>query len=99
MKELIILRIIFFLLLATVISVQLFLCLKAKKVIVRLIPTIILLILAGFFTYMSSVSTGFDGLGYFGLLLWNIFYFIADVVCWIIFGIIYLIKKAKGSTH
>lgn len=76
-----------------VIAVQLVLCAKAKKLIVKLLPAIILvaaiiLFYALIFIIQDRAAIGFGILAVFAEVL--LFF---DVIAWVIWGIIKLIKR------
>ena len=76
-----------------VIAVQLVLCAKAKKLVVKLLPAIILvaaiiLFYALIFIIQDRAAIGFGILAVFAEVL--LFF---DVIAWVIWGIIKLIKR------
>ena len=76
-----------------VFAVQLLLCLLARRVLVRLIPTILAVLFAGGCFAMIFLSTGWDAIGYLLLATIACFPVAACVLAWIIFFVVWVIKK------
>ena len=79
-----------------VFAVQLLLCLLARRVLVRLIPTILAVLFAGGCFVMIFLSTGWDAIGYLLLATIACFPVAACVLAWIIFFVVWIIKKIAG---
>ncbi len=81
-----------------VFALQLFLCMKVKKLWFKLIPIIIFISFALILAYKSAYATGWDGLGYFILLLLDGILLLTCVVGWIIWFVVKYVKKKKAKS-
>ena len=82
-----------------IILLHIFLFLKVKNVLLRLLPTLILFIMTVLWFIMMSLSKGWDILGYFVLGVNTALVLILCLLCWAVFGIIKLIKLKKKSAN
>ena len=73
--------------------VQLFLCAKIKKLIIRLIPTIVLATVTVVFTILIFVFDGWDSVGCLLLALWTAFLLGASGVAWAVWWLLTKMKK------
>ena len=76
-----------------ILSLQLFLCLKVKSKIIRLLPVILLIAMTIIFFVMSSMASGWEAFGYFLLAYCMIIMLFACGVAWIIWAIRKFMKK------
>lgn len=74
------------------IPVQVFLCLKVKKLMIRLLPMILFLGLTISFIRIAQLYEGWDGFGYVVLAMCTMILLAGSVIGWII-GIIWMIVK------
>ncbi len=77
---------------AVFLPIQLLLCFKAKKRIIRMLPVIVFAVLTITFLIMAVVAQGWDGLGY---LFFAIYTGITLFVCGIGWGIRWIVKWCK----
>ena len=73
--------------------IQLLLCLLSRRVFVRLIPTVLAVLFAGGCFAMIFLSTGWDAIGYLLLATVACFPMAACVLAWIIFFVVWVIRK------
>lgn len=78
---------------AVFLPIQLLLCFKAKRRMIRLLPVIILSVLTVFFLVMAVTATGWDGIGYIFLAIFISFMLLACGIGWGIWAIIRFVKK------
>ena len=89
-------EVIIFLSILVVLPLQLFLCFKAKKQWIKLLPISTFIVLIAFFLCLANQnSIGWDGIGYLILAIFAGILLAASVVGWIIWFIIKLVKKKK----
>ena len=74
-------------------AVQLLLCLLARRVFVRLIPTILAVLFAGGCFAMIFLSTGWDAIGYLLLATIACFPVAACLLAWGVYFVVWLIRK------
>ncbi|MBE5947808.1 MAG: hypothetical protein E7261_02140 [Lachnospiraceae bacterium] len=79
---------------AVFLPIQLLLCFKAKKRIIRLLPVIVFAVLTITFFIMAVVAQGWDGLGY---LFFAIYTGITLFVCGIGWGIWWIVKLCRKN--
>ena len=77
---------------AVFLPIQLLLCFKAKKRIIRLLPVIVFAVLTIAFFIMAVVAQGWDGLGY---LFFAIYTAITLFVCGVGWGIWWIVRRCK----
>ena len=79
--------------------VQLILLFKKKKLIIKLLPTILFVIAAIVFLigFSTTGGNGWDALGWLLLLVFDIIYFAVCAGAWLIYGIVKLFKKKEKS--
>jgi len=82
---------------AAVIACQLLLCFMVKSKILRLLPSIALVILTVFFSYKTAVTVGWDGFGYLFLAFLTAILFGVCALCWAAFGIVRYIKHKRSQ--
>ncbi len=75
---------------------QLVLCLKAKRVWVRLIPTILSIAVVAFYFVKIYLSAGWDVLAYLLFFILACIPAGACVLAWIIYFFVWLIRKIAG---
>jgi len=86
--------------LAIAFSLQLFCCFKMKKVILKLIPIVFFLLILLFFFYaIRRVDDEWDVFGFFVLIVWGGYGFLACVASWIIFGVTKIVRKKPSETE
>ena len=73
--------------------VQLFLCAKIKKLIIRLIPTIVLATVTVVFTILIFVFDGWDSVGFLLLAVWTAFLLGACGAAWALWWLLTKLKK------
>ena len=78
-------------------GLHIFLFLKVKSVILRLLPSIVLFLITVFFFIMLSLAKGWDALGYLVLGINTALVLLLCLLCWAVFGIIKLILRKKKS--
>ena len=78
---------------ALTLILQIILCFKSKKTVIKLIPTVISVITTVAFIVMISLSTGWEVLGYLLLAVFSAFVSAGCILCWIIYGIIKVFKR------
>lgn len=84
---------------AAVIACQLLLCFMVKSKILRLLPSIALVILTAFFSYKTAVAVGWDGFGYLFLAMLSAIMLGVSCLCWIAFGIVKIVKKKRSKKN
>ena len=85
------------LLFAVFLPLQLLLCFKVRRVMVRLIPTILLPLIAIACLIPAITVNGWDGLGYLFFMILAVFAWVIDGVAWGIWGMIRHIRKHRGE--
>ncbi len=75
---------------------QLVLCLKAKRVWVRLIPTILSIAVAVFYFVKILLATGWDVLAYLLFFILSCAPAAACLLAWVIYFFVWLIRKIAG---
>lgn len=80
---------------AVFLPIQLLLCFKVKRKMLRLLPVIILSVLTAFFLIMAATATGWDGLGYIFLAIFTGLMLLACGIGWGIRGISRLVKRMR----
>lgn len=83
----------------SVLTVQLLLCFKVKRLAVRLIPCVGLLALTVFFIVMIYCSSGWDSLGYVILTVYSCFMLLMSVIGWGIWLVVYILKKIRSKSN
>ena len=78
-----------------IIPVQLVLCFKVKRKIVRLLPVIIFSIPTIVFTFMAMIISGWDGIGYIFLAIFAGFMLLACGIAWGIWGLSRFVKRKR----
>ncbi len=73
--------------------IQLLFCLLSRRVFVRLIPTVLVVLFAGGCFAMIFLSAGWDTIGYLLLAAIACFPVAACVLAWIIFFVVWVIRK------
>ena len=75
--------------------VQLILLFKAKKLIIKLMPTILFVIAAIVFLigFATTGGNGWDAVGWLLLMVFAIIYLGVSAFAWVVYGIVKLIKK------
>ena len=81
---------------ALVLPLQLLLCFKARRVAVRLIPTILFPLISVAFLVPTLTVTGWDSLGYLFFMILAVFAWVIDGVAWGIWGMWRHIQKHRG---
>lgn len=79
-----------------VFPVQLLLCFKAKKLLLRLLPSLLLTITTVFLFIMMRTTTDWDAVGYAILFIFSAVLLIFSGIAWSVWAIIKLIKKKKS---
>ena len=74
-------------LVTSVFIIQLLLCLKAKKMLIKLVPIILLVISTVVFFICSMAVNGWDGLGYLFFALLSMCLIAVCGICWLIWAI------------
>ena len=69
------------------ILLQAFLCFKAKKKIVRLLPVYLTLVLTVAFITLGLIFDGWDGFGFFVLAICSAVLLAGDGICWGIWAV------------
>lgn len=76
-------------------ALQLFLCLKVKKMILRLIPTVVTaLSTVVLFVLATMITEGWDAIGYLILAICAGAFFCACVLAWLIYLVIWLLRRS-----
>ena len=75
------------------IILQLFLCFKAKKILLKLLPIILLMLVAIVYFSLSFLSNGWDSLGYLIIAIFAGLLLLACGSAWIIYLLIKAFKK------
>ncbi len=75
--------------------VQLLLCLRSRRVWVRLIPVVLSVLVAAVFFGMIYLSEGWDVIGYLLLAIIASFPAATCVFAWLVFGIICIFRKKR----
>ena len=89
---------IFVLLLSVVVVLfQIFLCFKAKKKNVRLMPVYLSLVLTVVFVILGFIFDGWDSFGFFFLAVCSAVLLADSGIGWAVWSIIKKIKKDKGA--
>ena len=78
-----------------IITVQLLLCFKIKRVWLRLIPTLLIGGVTVAFYVLLRLATGWEVIGYLLLLLGAGLLFVVDFFAWILFAILRRLKKRE----
>ena len=76
---------------------QVFLCLKVKKLWIRLIPTAILFVSTVVFTVLLFLSEGWDALGYLLLALFAALFLGASVLGWLTYAIVKAVRTRRNK--
>lgn len=71
-----------------VITAQLLLCFKGKRLWVKLIPSGAMLVSALAFAVMAQMVDGWDGVGYLFFFLLSVWLLLLTGICWIIWAVI-----------
>ena len=82
-----------------VFPVQLLLCFKAKKLLVKLLPPIFLTVAAIIFFAMAFVAQDWDAIGYFIFSALSGALLIVCGIAWGIWAIVVGIRKKKGGVQ
>ena len=77
--------------------VQILLCFKVKRKVIRLLPVILLSIPTLFFIAMAITATGWDNLGYIFPAIFTGFMLIICGIGWGIWAITIFIKRKKDN--
>ena len=73
--------------------VQLVLAFKVRYLILKLLPTV-LVIIAAIVCFAGLISTeSWDALGWLLLLIYDLIYIAVDVFAWIVYGVVRIFKK------
>ena len=80
-----------------VLLLQILLCLKVKKLWIRLIPAVVFFALTVVFTVLLFVSEGWDAIGYLLLAIFFAVFLAASVVGWVIAAIVKAIMARKNK--
>ena len=78
-----------------VFPLQLLLCFKTKKLLLRLLPSLLLTVTTVFLFIMIRVTTDWDAFGYAILFVFSVVFLIFSGIAWGVWAIIKLIKKKK----
>lgn len=76
--------------------IQLLLCLRARHVWVRLIPTVLSVLVVAFLFAMIHISDGWDAVGYLLLAIIACFPVATCILTWIIFGIVCIFRRRRS---
>lgn len=79
---------------AVILPVQLLLCFKIRKIVIRLLPVMVLSVLTAVLSLLAAVTSGWDSLGY---ILLAVFTGIMLLVCGGAWGIWAIAKRMKKS--
>lgn len=79
----------------TVISVQFLLCFKAKKLFLRLLPSLVLTATTVYFFLMMRIATDWDAIGYAILGVFSAVLLVFSGIAWVVWAIAKLIRKKK----
>ena len=79
---------------AVILPVQLLLCFKIRKIVIRLLPVMVLSVLTAVLSLLAAVTSGWDSLGYIVLA---VFTGIMLLVCGGAWGIWAIVKRMKKS--
>ena len=82
-----------------VFPVQLLLCFKAKKILVKLLPPIFLTVAAIIFFAMAFVAQDWDAIGYFIFSALSGALLIVCGIAWGVWAIVMGIRKKKGGVR
>ena len=88
-----------FIIAAVMLAVQLLLCLKVKRVWIRLIPTVLSVLATVGLIVMMTQSDGWDVLGYLLLVICSFALVGACAVAWIIWAIIRIINAIRSKSR
>lgn len=76
--------------------IQLLLCLRSRRVWVRLIPTVLSVLVAAVFFGMIYLFEGWDAIGYLLLAIIACFPAATCIFAWLIFGIVCIFRKKRA---
>lgn len=79
---------------AVILPVQLLLCFKIRKIVIRLLPVMVLSVLTAVLSLLAAITSGWDSLGYVFLA---VFAGIMLLVCGGAWGIWAIAKRMKKS--
>ena len=80
-----------------VLPIQLLLCFRLKKLAVKLIPTVLLIVAFVVFVFLKLNSMDWDALAYGIAAVYIGVWLVIDLLAWIIWTIIYFVKKKKNK--
>ena len=75
--------------------IQLWLCFKVKKRLVRLLPVVFFFVLGIAFVCLASISTGWDSLGYIIFAIYAAYMLFVCGVGWLIWWLVNYCKNRK----
>ncbi len=78
--------------------IQLLLCFKVKRIVIRLLPVIVLFIPTVIFAVRSVIVTGWDALGYIFLTIFTGFMLLVCGIGWGIWVIVKFVKKKRYNS-
>lgn len=80
---------------AVILPVQLLLCFKIRKIVIRLLPVIVLSVLTAVLSLLAAVTSGWDSLGYIVLAVFAGIMLLACGGAWGIWAIVKRMKKGE----
>lgn len=80
---------------AVILPVQLLLCFKIRKIVIRLLPVIVLSVLTAVLSLLAAVTSGWDSLGYIVLAVFTGIMLLACGSAWGIWAIAKRMKKSE----
>ncbi len=81
-----------------VITAQLLLCFKGKRLWIKLIPNVAMLVSSIAFAVMAQMADGWDGFGYLFFFLLSVWLLALTGFCWFLWAVIRKGKKADEDT-
>ena len=76
--------------------VQLWICMKVKNIMVKLLPAVLLFVLTTIFYCMGIASSGWDGLGYVVIAIFTGIMLLACGFGWGIWAVFSMVKRKKN---
>lgn len=77
--------------------IQLLLCFKVKKLVIKLIPVVLLLIAFIVFMILLLTASGWDALGYIVFVMLSVIFLIPCAIGWVIWAIWHYLKKKNAN--
>lgn len=80
---------------AVILPVQLLLCFKIRKIVIRLLPVMVLSVLTAVLSLLAAVTSGWDSLGYIVLAVFTGIMLLVCGGAWGIWAIAKCMKKSE----